>query len=295
MCGINNYLRKLLFCLFFIVSTAGAATAAEPSGAEGKNENKACTVIRWDKTVSSFPYLSISSPGKYCLDQDYQTTCYPAIGRCSSTDLVVIRANDVVLDLRGHTLAASGRPIRIYGYGNNINIRNGIIKNGSILLRGIDTPDYISLHNAAPWVEPDFYADNSLSVERIKIESGAIELYGANSLIRENEVLARENALAAISVYGPNSVIEDNGIRIRTSGSKKRAAYGVFARAAKNLIIRRNDFQNDEAAQNAFSIGLKNSGDVFLEKNSFGDFESNVEEIGESSTKGQAVTIRARR
>ena len=94
------------------VVAPAVAVHAEPIG---------CTMI-W-----SVPQ-TITAPGVYCLKQDlYHTSGVPR-------DAILIEADDVVLDLNGHTLdgsalGPSGFTFGIYAFGRrNITIKNGTIR-----------------------------------------------------------------------------------------------------------------------------------------------------------------------
>ena len=52
-----------------------------------------CVVLHWDKKSFNKPYLPIRKPGRYCLDQDYEFTCYPWSHGCGG-EFIDIRADD---------------------------------------------------------------------------------------------------------------------------------------------------------------------------------------------------------
>jgi hypothetical protein len=219
-----RYLRRfdvgllLFYGAYFPIQGADAAEQGKDKRASASINN--CKLIQWDRTSFAHPYLPIDESGKYCINQDYRLSCINGAGNCGSSPLIEIIADNVDLDLQGHTLSRAGRPLEIFGRGFNISIRNGFIRNGSIRIRTPDTPNE-TINGDEPMEEPVLKEDGSIRVENIHIESGGIFVSGANALIRNNEITSKADDLAPICVYGPHSVIENNMLRRITNVSKE--------------------------------------------------------------------------
>ncbi len=134
-----GYLAALGFLLF----ASGASALTIVSAPDDPSTLGDCTVVSWRGAPSLIkpgayagrPTIHIRKPGKYCLDRDYYSICYPAgllwEHSCSGVG-ISISANDVGLDLRGHTVTARGTGAGIHGRGERITIRNGVMKGASI-------------------------------------------------------------------------------------------------------------------------------------------------------------------
>jgi polygalacturonase len=242
-----------------------------------------CAVIQWDRTAFAHPYLPIDRPGKYCIDQDYHLRCINGAGSCGGGSLIEIMANDVDLDLKGHTLSRKGRAFAIIGRGRNITVKNGIIQNGSILINTPDSPTG-PINGDEPMREFTLDESGFIRVENMRIESGEISVSGANVRIRHSEVVLGSGYLAPISVYGPGAVIEHNRLKRITSPSRFHD-YGIYLRNGRGGLIRDNVIENEGAQENTFAFGLRNSQGVMIENNRLRNFSKIIERLGQSDER----------
>jgi hypothetical protein len=279
-----RYLRRLEVCLLLFYGVYFPIHAADATQ-QGKDKRGSvsannCKLIQWNRISFAHPYLPIDEPGKYCINQDYRLSCINGAGDCGSSPLIEIIADNVDLDLQGHTLSRAGRPLEIFGRGFNISIKNGFIRNGSIRIRTPDTPNE-TINGDEPMEEPVLKEDRSILVENIHIESGGIFVSAANALIRNNEITSEADDLAPICVYGPHSVIENNMLRRITNVSKFHS-YGIYLRNSSGSIIRENIITNKGTRVNTFTFGLRNSRGVTIKDNKIHNFSTTVERLGQS-------------
>ena len=267
-----------------------AAEAVRTRGSPAVS-NSECEVLHWDRTHYAHVYLPIRSSGKYCIDQDYRPSCSEWMGSCGSSAFLDIKANDVEIDLRGHTLSRSGRALEVFGQGKNISIKNGVIKNGSIHIRTPEVPSYYVINGTPPWVDPDFEVNSFTRIENVRIVDGNIEVAGANVVVRNNEVSLGAGYLAPISIYGPYPIIEDNRLTRATEPSKF-PSFGIYLRAGNGAVVRGNTIENNGTRENATAIGLRDSKGVRVENNGAENFDKFIERIGMSDEKEKGNTAR---
>jgi len=140
--------------------------------------------------VSSVP-LTISAPGSYCLTGDL----------VSSGTAITIQADNVVLDLNGHTLTGSGGGTT---YGVYSNMHRGLrIRNGT--LRGYSNPIYIDDRNS-PFTYAGISSRHELSDLRIEGGVAAIALVGHYSSIHHNTLMdSTQYGIYATTISGSGS------------------------------------------------------------------------------------------
>jgi hypothetical protein len=313
--------------LLLLTCTALPSSAVLPGSSEGRpvppSEVRDCTVLRWDRASWAYPSMYVREPGKYCLDRDYTADLRWCSHGCQGS-FIDIRANDVELDLRGHTLRALLKP-NTYNYsgiiaiGSNIVIRNGRIKGGGTgvrfraappdpLPRGAWAPAPHEISRVDPEMPNVVYGTGGLRIENMIIEDAArpITAAGANvtaignrvtsavvpdpvvALVATSPWLPRQftetSPSGAISIYGPGAVVEDNTIEQTNRTDGELTAYSILLRDAKGAVVRNNRIRNSGSSGKTIGIGLKDSTDVVIQGNTLVNIETPVAVIGTGST-----------
>jgi putative cofactor-binding repeat protein len=249
------------------------------------NPVTSCEVLHWDRKGSAFPYLSVVKPGKYCIDQDYRFSCSEWLGSCGSSAFLEIFANDVEVDLQGHTLSLSGSSIEIFGRGRNIVIKNGVIKKGKIAIQSLHAPSSDNINRGGGYTADRFDADNFTRVENMRIETGSIAISAANAVVRNNDVALNAGFLAPVVIRGPHPVVENNRLT-RSTQPSKFSSYGIYLRDVEHAVVRGNTIRNYGTSGNTAAVALRDSQSVHMENNRIDNFERPLEQI--DATDGQA-------
>jgi hypothetical protein len=140
------------------IRLAGLILSLFVLSAAARAETTACTEI------TSVPYL-ITAPGVYCLKSSL--TGIGGVG---------INADDVTVDLNGHTLESAAIGVASFANTRNSTVRNGTIRGGSFA---------VSL--AAPGTSGNM-------VERIRAEGSGIRVSGNGGVVRNNVVIGTTSA-----------------------------------------------------------------------------------------------------
>ncbi|MFC5475455.1 right-handed parallel beta-helix repeat-containing protein [Paraherbaspirillum soli] len=279
------------------------AAKSEPthSSADAQNDSDSgCAVLRWDKASFNKPYIAIRKPGRYCLDQDYDFSCSPWTHGCGG-NFIDIEADDVDVDLRGHTLSTSGTRgyAGIKGHGKNIRIHHGTMKGvgTGIKLAQRSTnwqmapvysyPAYPTLP-IAQFTETRFVIEN---VNFIDVYS-PILLSGAGNVIRNNQIGAildnrfdedgapkfagEDEPKVSVLNSGPKALIEYNTISQKTD-NHGIAAYTLYLRNGDGSIVRNNRIRVDGSTDKTIAVGLSNSRNVLVQDNIFAKAETPIE------------------
>jgi hypothetical protein len=260
-----------------------------------------CEVLRWDRKGYNKPTLGINRPGNYCLDQDYKFDCSPFAHGCSG-ELIEIRANDVDVDFRGHTLRVSGT--RGYGgvrgFGRNIRIHDGAIDGAGLgILLSARGSSPLSAYPTMPIDAKTRFDDTGFVVESMRFSNVhiAIMVSGKGNQIRNNQIDAllenrfdaegqpvtrlETNPQFAMLSYGPAARIEGNTFRLETR-TRGLASYALYLRSSDATIVGNNTMHIDGASAGTIGVGLSNSAGVVLQSNTM-DVEKTVELDGGSS------------
>lgn len=298
---------KLLSVLAISMSALGLFPSSVLAANESQRsaENSAaneCVVLQWDKKGYNKPYLPIRSPGKYCIDQDYQFDCYPWSHGCGG-NFIDIRSNDVDVDFRGHTVSVSGTRAytAVWGFGKNIRIHNGTIKGlgVGISLRhrdgGAKSPVYA--YPANPVETSPTFGITSFYVEDMIFNDvqRPILLSGSGNIIRHNNITValknpggddsksseEEESRVALLNYGPKALIENNKI-IQQMDGMRLPTYSIYVRHSNNSVIKNNQIRID-GSEHAVAIGLSASRGVVIEQNKIFGAQTSVERTSESS------------
>jgi hypothetical protein len=250
-----------------------------------------CEVLRWDRKAFSKPSLSIFRPGKYCLDQDYEFNCSIFDHGCGGK-MIEIRASNVDLDFRGHTLRLSGTRgySGVWGFGQNIRVHNGRIEGagaGIMLMNRNNSPQVA--YPAMPINEKDVFTETNFVVENMQFSNvvTAVMMAGIGNQIRDNQIDATLSAKTtsgppfALLSYGPSARIERNTLRLHdlTPGSN---GYAIYLRSADGTVVEGNTVRVDDTPTGTIGVGLSNSKGVSLRRNRI-DTEKSTELDGRSS------------
>jgi hypothetical protein len=251
-------------------------TQSGPPPAQAQESSDACEVLRWDRDTSGKPSMGIIRPGKYCLDQDYEFNCSIFAHSCSGT-MISIRASNVDLDFRGHTLRMSGTRgyNGVWGLGQNIRVHNGRIEGAGLAITLMNRG--ASPGNAYPGSQvktDDVFTDTGFVVEHMQFSNvlAAVEVAGSGNKIRDNTIDAGLDAKVAggppfaLLSYGPSARIERNTLRLHnlTPGSN---GYAIYLRSADRTAVEGNTVRVDDSPTGIIGVGLGNSKDVSLRRN----------------------------
>ncbi|GGX86348.1 hypothetical protein GJV26_28555 [Massilia dura] len=271
----------------FVPSPATSVSQVQPKPAvvQARKDAHSCEVLQWDRDKFNKPVMGIFRPGKYCLDQDYEFDCSFFNHGCAG-QMIEIRASNVDLDFRGHTLRMSGTRgyIGVWGLGQNIRVHNGRIQGAglgvTLMNRGA------SPGNAYPVLEvktKDVFSDTGFVVEHMQFSDvlTAVEVAGSGNRIRDNVIDARLDAKAASGLpfallsYGPSARIEHNTFRLHdlTPGS---SGYAMYLRSADGTVVEGNTVRVDDTPTGTIGVGLSSSKSVVLRRNRI-DTEKSVE------------------
>ena len=268
----NAFLNACVALIVGNVVLLGAAFSEMAIAVEVNSDPAtSCEVLHWNRKESAFPYLSVAKPGKYCIDKDYRLSCSEWMGSCGGSGFLEILANDVEVDLQGHTLSRSGRPIEIFGRGRNITIKNGVIENGY-------------LHITTPGSSGFAVGDNFTRIENIRIETGCIHISAANTTIRNSDIAASKNCSTPLTIVGRHPTVEKN--RLTTiAGVADAARYGIDLSEGEGAVVRDNTVLNDGPRKNTGGVVLRDSDGAQMEDNRVDNFEQ--EFVRASVSNGQ--------
>jgi hypothetical protein len=245
----------------------------------------ACEVLQWDRKKFDKPVMGIFRPGKYCLDQDYEFEC-PIFNHGCAGQMIEIRASNVDLDFRGHTLRMSGTRgyNGVWGLGQNIRVHNGRIEGAGVAVTLMNRG--ASPGNAYPGSRvktDDVFTDTGFVVEHMQFSDvlAAVEVAGSGNKIRDNTINAGLDAKVAggppfaLLSYGPSACIERNTFHLHdlTPGSK---GYAIYLRSADGTVDEDNTVRVGDTLTGTIGVGLSNSKDVSLRRNRF-DTEKSTE------------------
>ena len=264
-----------------------SAVAPAQKGPDG------CEVLQWDRKAFGKPSMGISRPGKYCLDQDYEFECSIFEHGCGGK-FISIRASNVDLDFRGHTLRTTGTRgyTGVWGLGQNIRVHNGRIEGaglGITLMNRGSSPGHA--YPIFPVKADAVFTDTGFVVERMQFSDvvTAVTVAGSSNQIRDNVIDAALDAKAtggtpfALLSYGPSARIERNTFRLHdlTPGS---SGYAMYLRSADGTVVDGNTVRVDGARTGIIGVGLSSSTGVVLERNRL-DTEKMTELDGHSSMR----------
>lgn len=185
------------------------------------------------KKVNSLPY-TINSSGQYCLKKDLST----GIAAGAAID---VKADDVILDLGGHTVAGTAGPATDTVGIRGEDVRNVSISNGT--LRGFK--DGINLFFSISGGSATQLVNHSIT--DITVEDSTrygIRSDGSGVVVRRNRVTGVGDPAApfpgaeiGIELAGDRHVVENNVVADTTG-------YGVLALTAGSGVVRGNQLMD---------------------------------------------------
>jgi hypothetical protein len=178
--------------------------------------------------ITSIPW-TISTPGVYCLDTDFNVTL-------SSGVAININASNVTLDMNRHVLSNHAAATGTYAYGiTATQQKNVVIKNGAI--QGFFTA--IALFDASPYTSTQDNVIEDIAAER----STTFGLYveGQSNLVFRNRVTetGAEWSAIGIIVIGPNNVVRNN--EVLETGTPITEGYAIYGYTAPGLVVEGNN------------------------------------------------------
>jgi hypothetical protein len=187
-----------------------------------------CTVI------ASVPY-TISVKGIYCLTQSFTTT--------TANDAITVNADDVVIELNGHTLEGTLGPSTwargiVAENRKNVTVRNGVVRG---FRQGV------SLTSNWPFTASHGYLVENMHADR-NFKSGII-IMAHHSSIRNNRVTltggstTNSDGVLALRLTGHGGYVGHNTV-IETVDAAALAAIGLYMEYGKGSIIENNVFSN---------------------------------------------------
>lgn len=258
-----------------------------------------CSVLKWNRTATVKPTMRISEPGRYCLDQDYEISCSVFEHGCAGK-LIDIRADNVDVDMRGHTVTATGTRAYggVWGAGKNIRIHHGTFKGVGIAVQlrqpGSMAKDPLYAVPAYPVQPDDKFQDTGLVVEEVDFVDvvKAIVLSGAGNHVLNNRIKttlknkvggsgqssqgSEAEPKVSIVSYGPNLIFKGNTV-VQKTDNNGISAYVLYLRNADNAVIADNRIRVAGSTDKTVGIGLSNSRNVSLQNNVIEGAEVKVE------------------
>lgn len=260
------------------------------------------------------PRVSLTRPGRYCLDQDIdQKPLFDPLRRREAfmpvEAIIRIEANNVSLDLADHTISNTARPgmamiwFSKFAVGvrggtrlQNAHIANGMLRSPGITGVGIDLtasrpygPRSLQIASIPTDSSTrDFFEDTRHVVESMTISAGkhGILLDGMNNNIRNNHIVV--DGKTAIVAQGPGLVLEDNVIEVRGDPRglsdhdrklESRTPFPIRLIQADDAIIRNNRIRLIDRKAGAglpAAIELVRSRNVTVEGNRFEGMDQGV-------------------
>jgi hypothetical protein len=191
--------------------------------------------------IAAVPY-HIRAPGIYCLKRSLSL---PLL----QNEAIAIQADDVVIDLNGHTLenfpGAAGRGWGVYGR----NIRHATVRNGTI--RGFEIG--VNLENLSG--ESTGHLVERLLLDRSSLAGLMVD--GASSVIRSNRVMRTGASPHTYGIFAAGAGIHviDNAVT-DTVEAPGGIAVGITAYMAPGGVVERNVVSN-AAFGPSRSIGIE--------------------------------------
>ena len=251
--------------------------------------------------------IVLRASGNYCLANDLRIEKgwnLPDAHSSRPDKALVIAADDVVLDLQGHTIDAGNKasgitiPQERKPEPQRVTIRNGTLRAGRSI--GVDagfgslsiasdreyygTPQWSGTYErlvrntllSRPSGASD-YPRRSIRIEHMRIDArdrsptpearpGAINIQGAGTVIRD--CVIETNAGTAIWIFGPDAVIENNTIIVHGDDPLREADAPIRLHAADGAVIRNNRFIIKGAAHHR-GIAVFDTGPVTVDNNTF--------------------------
>jgi hypothetical protein len=175
----------------------------------------------------------IDTPGIYCLTSDFETNL-----TWNPNHAISVQADDVVVDLNGHTIdnLAAGVGTQVRGISayqrKNITVRNGTI-------RGFAYGVY--LDDEAPHTASEGHVVEDIRAERIHYVGIIVEGYG--SIARRNRIIATGGSTSygppafGIHVEGGACRVIDNDVITLTPTEEESYTKGITVGGPYNIVL----------------------------------------------------------
>ncbi|MDE2236189.1 MAG: hypothetical protein KGK44_11685 [Gammaproteobacteria bacterium] len=207
--------------------------------------------------ITSLP-ATISAQGIYCLTGNLGTNI-------TSGNAITISANNVTIDLNSWKLDGGSAGINtstfgIFSYGNNVTIKNGIVRGFIVGIYQGGSGDVVQ----DVLVDTGYYA--------------GIWVDGPGALVEHNQVVNSgnyNNYANGIISSGANSTVSDNIVSGLTSESGLDE-YGISANGP-NSIIRKNVVSNGAIPSNSNSYGIYVSDGGIVANNAVSTFTFGID------------------
>jgi len=263
-------LNKASFGLLFTLLLASGVAHAEVTN---------CTVI------ANLPY-TISVKGIYCLTQSFST---------SANDAITVNADDVVIELNGHTLEGTLGPSGwargiVAASRKNVTVRNGVIRG---FRQGI------VLYSNWPFTASHGYLVENIHADR-NFKSGIVVI-ASHSSIRNNRVTLTggsttdTGSVLAVRLTGYGGYVGNNTV-IETVDAAALGVIGLYMEYGKGSVIENNVFSNSALSSlPSFAIQPTNNSDgVTVVGNRVANFRTGLDMqsggLYMNNTVGGAVT-----
>lgn len=177
--------------------------------------------------ITSIPW-TISAPGVYCLNSDFNVTL-------PSGAAISIDSSNVTLDLNRHSL--NYLPTAASAYVSGITLtqqKNVVIKNGSI--QGFYIA--IALFDSLPYTTTQGNVIEDIAAEGSTLFGLYVE--GQGNLVSGNRVARTGGSSSAVGilVVGPDNVVRNN--EVIATGSPTQSAFAIYGYGCTGLIVDEN-------------------------------------------------------
>jgi len=191
--------------------------------------------------ITSIPW-TISAPGIYCLDSDFNVSMASGVG-------ITINASNVTLDMNRHTLTNLTTNNSSYGI-DLVEQKNVVIKNGAVQGFYIG----VALFDASPYNNTQGNVIQDIAV--IKSEVIGIYVQGQSNLVYDNRVSETGGPYGAmgIIVFGLNDVVRDNDVT--GTGSLVQNGIGIYCYQCTGAVVENNRVSGIMSQVATFSAGI---------------------------------------
>ena len=229
----------------------------------------------------TIPY--ITQPGEYCLEKDIISPRRSSFAEGEyyvDTDMLGIKASNVIVDLRGYTIAGetSGISGAWSGYWKdtpsqkNITLRNGTLKSRTQSTINFNTPPYGTLLSDFPIAKNKLMSQEELRESQIKdwkdtlkkLPSNIDDYEKTNYLIERMKIKASTecHGCVAIGMKGAANIIRNSTIEI-TDGGSTIFLFGPNQIIENNIII----FKGKAGVESAAAIKLHQGDNTIIRNN----------------------------
>lgn len=217
--------------------------------------------------IKALPFV-ISASGVYQLDSNLSHSSDNGHG-------VMIKANNVTLDLKGHSISnintssnTTAHGISVNSGRRNITIRNGAISGFMFCIRADEYGDY---------------SNGRIVVENIKTNDctfRGIRVHGAGTILRNNQVVSTgpttffaDAFVFGIEVAGPGAIIENNTVSLTETTDAGEAVGISLSDGCVGCIVRHNSVANTNLLPNSYGIWVGGNSEVLIDNNVVSHFD----------------------